>query len=80
MRDFPVVFIVSTSLADYYAVGAAKQITVSVRYSCGKYLCHTCCVNKCEHTEAVRKYRDEYGAPIEALPDTTDDLLAGVEL
>lgn len=58
MREFPVSYITSNKLADYYAVGAAKQITVSIRNN-GKLLCHTCRANKCEHTPSVEAYAKE---------------------
>jgi hypothetical protein len=63
MKEFPVVFITSTKFADYYAVGAARQITVSVRAKSGLLLCHTCRANKCEHTPSVELYVSEHETP-----------------
>jgi hypothetical protein len=93
MKDFSVIFVTSTKLADYYAVGAAKLITVSDRVTSGKFLCHTCRVNVCEHTKAVELHITEHGRPREIdeaatqllTPETQHDrelltLLSQVEL
>lgn len=81
MKDFPVAYLTANKLADYYAVGAHKQITVSIRASSGLYVCHTCRVNKCEHTEAVRTHVEQVGIPVDdSLPRDNALDLSGVEL
>jgi hypothetical protein len=79
-------YALSNSRADYYTVGATKSVTVSWRANWKTWLCHTCRVSKCKHTDRVQAYVEVFGPPDEralyGVPtiDGTDDELPSVEL
>lgn len=58
-------FVASSRLADYYHVGASKPVTVTARHASGRYVCHTCRTNRCEHTKRVEAYERVHGTPDE---------------